>query len=211
MIETKQLQCAFALEETAEGSFSGYASVFEVVDSQNDSILSGAFTRTLREKNEGKDIKLLWQHRMDEPVGFITTIYEDYKGLYVEAQLVLESARGKEAYEWLKNGTVRGLSIGYTVASSHNDERKGIRYISDVDLWEISLVTFPANAEAEILHVKAGEQVASVREFEQFLHAQGFSRKQAKRIASSGFPKGREEEIDALGLAIEKGIAVLLD
>lgn len=154
-MKTKQLNCPLAVKAVADdGFFSGYASVFNVVDSQFDIIVPGAFSRSLRERKHGKGVKLLWQHHTDEPIGAFTTIREDANGLYVEGCLLLDVQRGMEAYALLKSGALEGLSIGYSAVSFHYDEQQGVRYLTEVDVWEISLVTFPANPEAGVTFVK---------------------------------------------------------
>lgn len=167
-----------------EGRFSGYASVFGVVDSQKDMILPGAFSRSLL---SGKThIKLLWQHDVREPIGVIDALHEDKNGLHVEGRLLLEVARAREAYALLKEGAMNGLSIGYTVKEAAFDAKTGVRLLKEIDLWEVSLVTFPANAEATVRRVKTA-MPGSVREFEHFLRGSGFSRSRAKAIALKGF------------------------
>lgn len=140
----------------SEGRFAGYGSVFGVVDSQRDIILRGAFEKTLSERRD--KIKLLWQHNFSEPVGVITHIFEDRHGLYVEARLLLSLNRGREAYELLKAGAIKGLSIGYTPLQYDFDPVTGVRRITELELWEISLVTFPANSAAQVTLVKQGEE-----------------------------------------------------
>jgi HK97 family phage prohead protease len=192
-IETKHLAFPLALKSlNDDGLFAGYASVFDVIDSHKDIIVKGAFARSLQKS--GTDIKLLWQHKVDEPIGIITKIREDAKGLYVEGKLLLDVRRAEEAYALLKSGALEGMSIGYTVREYDIDDETGVRILTDIDLWEVSLVTFPANTEAGVTHVK-GEAPATVREFEHFLRDAGFSRKQAKFIAVHGFD--RENQWDA--------------
>ena len=142
-----------------EGIFSGYASVFNVSDSYNDIIIDGAFTQSLKYSH---DIKLLWQHRHDEPIGVITKITEDNIGLYIEGKLLLDVNRAKEAYILLKNGAVSGLSIGFRVKSSKLDRNTGSRIITEVELVEVSLVTFPANKQATISSVKSDTIISLV-------------------------------------------------
>lgn len=148
-----QLQCALQLKSLdAVGRFAGYASVFDVVDNQRDIMLRGAFTKSL--KGRASAIKLLWQHRQDEPIGVFDRIFEDTRGLYVEGRLLLDLARAKEAYALLKAGAIGGLSIGYSPVRFRTDADTGVRRIAEVDLWEISLVTFPANTAARVTVVK---------------------------------------------------------
>ncbi len=139
-----------------EGYFAGYASVFNVEDNHGDVILTGAFGNSLIKNRFGKDIKLLWQHKSDEPIGIFTKMFEDEHGLYVEGKLLLDIQRAKEAYALLVNGGLKGLSIGFIVKDYEIND-KGVRLIYEADLWEISLVTFPANTHATVTEVKAHE------------------------------------------------------
>lgn len=137
------------------GVFTGYASVFNVVDNHNDVILKGAFEGTIRNMNHSKTrVKLLWQHDTKEPVGVFNVIKEDEQGLFVEGKLLLDLVKGREVYTLLKSGAIEGLSIGYNPTNFSYDEVTGVRYISDIDLREISLVTFPANEQAKVMSVK---------------------------------------------------------
>jgi len=145
-----------------DGTFTGYASVFDVVDSQNDNIVKGAFSRTLR-KGAG-NVKLLWQHKMDEPIGSFGIIREDAYGLFVQGRLLLDVQRSREAYALLKSGSINGMSIGYAVTKAEYDDYSDIRYIEEVDLFEISLVTFPANERAVVNSVKEADGLAAAIE-----------------------------------------------
>ncbi|MCE3233338.1 MAG: phage prohead protease, family, partial [Rickettsiaceae bacterium] len=92
MQNTKQMDFQFDIKSIdKQGAFSGYASVFDMIDQQNDLILKGAFQRTLEER--GSDIKLLWQHKTDEPIGVFASLREDSHGLFVEGKLLLEVQR----------------------------------------------------------------------------------------------------------------------
>ncbi len=133
------------------GRFAGYASVFGVTDSQNDIVERGAFAEAVA--LGGKKVKLLWQHDTKQPIGVLTHLKEDGLGLYVEGQLLLNLTQGREAYALLKAGQVTGLSIGFTPLRVRRD-KQGVRRIQKVRLWEISLVTFPANASAGVTVVK---------------------------------------------------------
>ena len=103
-------------------------------------------------------MKLLWQHNAAEPVGVFDLIREDSYGLYVEGRLLLEVERAQEAYSLLRSGAVKGLSIGYKVRSASLDPETGIRLIKALDLYEISLVTFPANELALVSEVKSSDE-----------------------------------------------------
>ncbi|MBY0355389.1 MAG: HK97 family phage prohead protease [Rickettsiales bacterium] len=151
--ERKRLQCNLSLKTITEsGVFAGYGSVFNVVDSQRDMVLPGAFSDSLI--SGGSGVKLLWQHDAKEPIGIIEEIREDAQGLYVQGRLLLDVARAREAYSLLKEGVISGLSIGYSPVRYRLDPDSGVRLLAKVDLWEISLVTFPANDAARVTVVK---------------------------------------------------------
>jgi HK97 family phage prohead protease len=158
----EHLDCWMEIKSLDEdGRFAGYASVFDLVDSQRDIMEKGAFDETL--KDRVGQIKLLWQHSFEEPIGYFTRMFEDARGLYVEGQLLLDVARAKEAYALLKHGVVKGLSIGYSPRRFRTDPDSGVRRIAQVDLWEVSLVTFPANEQAQVSVVKSAEDVQWAR------------------------------------------------
>lgn len=174
------------------GRFEGYASVFDVVDSARDRMAPGAFARSLKEaRAAGRQPPLLWQHDAAQPIGAWRDIYEDGHGLFVTGDLfVADIPRAKEAYKLMQEKVVNGLSIGYRVRQAHREQKTGIRVLTDVDLLEISMVTFPANDAARVLRVKsalADGAVPSPREFEAFLRDAGLSRKQAKSLMADGF------------------------
>lgn len=156
----KIIDCPLSIKTCdVDGSFSGYASVFGVIDSQGEEVAYGAFKQSLNAWSEsGKMPKLLWQHDYRQPIGLWKHIYEDDHGLHVEGHLLLELSQAREAYSLLKNGVVDGLSIGFvTVRSRRKDGRNSqarIRILEEVNLQEISLVTFAANPKAKVEHVK---------------------------------------------------------
>lgn len=144
-----------------EGGFSGYASVFRLADRQGDVIEPGAFAAALKQR--AGEIRLLWQHDPAEPIGVFHTIREDAVGLYVEGRILLDVQRGREAHALLKSGALEGLSIGYTPVRFRHDPDTGHRMIEELDLWEISLVTFPANPQAGVRRVKGRKEAATRR------------------------------------------------
>lgn len=184
-----------AMDE-ATGVFEGYGAVFGNVDSYGDIIVPGAFTNYLAE-NKASDVKLLWQHNSDKPIGVYESIVEDNNGLLVRGRLLVnEVAQAREAYALLKSGAISGLSIGYSIKSGGATMgADGHFYLKDLKLWEISIVTFPANTQATIDSVKS---IETIREFETFLRDVGkFSSSQAKRIAAQGFKAiGDQREVD---------------
>lgn len=197
---------SFALElraTGADGSVEGYGSVFNVQDSYDDVIASGAFAASLKaHKAAGTMPAMLWQHEADEPIGVWTEMTEDAKGLRVKGQLALETTRGKEAHVLLKMGAINGLSIGFMSKQWSYDRDTEIRTLTEVDLWEVSMVTFPANEASRVTNVKAADagQIATLRDAERVLRDAGLSADvsrafvaQVKRIAL--------EERDAPGAA----------
>lgn len=161
MYAHKQLDCTLELKSIDEdGRFAGYASVFDLVDNQRDKVLYGAFADTL--KGRVGEIKLLWQHQMDEPIGYFTTMFEDTHGLYVEGQLMLEVEKAREAYVLLKQGVVTGLSIGYAPIRYSMDPDTGVRQLNQVALYEISLVTMPANEASQVTVVKGRDNFSAL-------------------------------------------------
>lgn len=149
--QTKNVQ--FELKNLNEdGTFSGYASTFGTVDLGLDVIEKGAFKKTL---NERKNVRMLWQHDMDKPIGVYTLMQEDEKGLYVEGKLTKGVQLADEAYLLMKDGAIDSMSIGYNVVKDEMDQSTGIRKIKELKLWEVSLVTFPMNESATISEVKS--------------------------------------------------------
>ena len=149
-----QLPCKFEIKSIgADGTFEGYASVFGNIDSQNDRVHPGAFKTSI--KSREKPVQLLWQHQWQSPIGTILSLFEDAHGLYVKGKLLLEVAQAREAYTLMKAGVVRGLSIGYSVKRSRRNPDSGVRELLDLNLWEISLVTMPANEAAQVTVVKS--------------------------------------------------------
>ena len=139
------------LSRHEQGKFRGYASVFHRIDAYNDVIKPGAFTDSLKKRR----IALLWQHSISNPIGKILEAVEDSFGLLVVAKLNLKLQLAREVYALMIDGSVNALSIGYKVIRSERDSKSGIRMISKIDLWEISVVTFPANEMAKISKIKA--------------------------------------------------------
>jgi HK97 family phage prohead protease len=143
-----------ALDPAMAGSFSGYASLFGVMDLGRDVVMPGAFRHSLARRGAG-GIRLLWQHEPDKPIGRWTGLAEDGRGLKVEGRLDLDLPLGREVHQLMRRGLVDGLSIGYRTESERRDPATGLRRLEAVDLWEISLVTFPMLPQARVTAVKA--------------------------------------------------------
>lgn len=147
----------FEIKEVSEdGSFSGYGSTFGNVDHDRDVIAAGAFSKSLKKKKVGK-IKMLWQHDPHQPIGVWEEMHEDSRGLFVKGRLLLDVEKGREAYALMKAGVLDSMSIGFAIPSGgyEIDEKKRVRVIKEADLWEVSVVTFPANPKATIRRVKS--------------------------------------------------------
>jgi len=164
-----------------KGTFTGYGSIFGNEDQGSDIMQKGAFTKSLEQRPASK-VKLLYQHKTDEPIGIFETMYEDQKGLFVKGRLAMGTQKGREAYELLKMGALDGMSIGFRAdpdKQGYNENKRGTRTLKEVDLMEISLVTFPMNERALIENVKASQK--SIREWEKILREVGsLSRTEAK-------------------------------
>jgi len=172
----------FPLEVRAareDGTFTGILSAYGVKDEYGDIVEPGAFDASL--KQNGGSVPLLWQHRIDEPIGALA-LRDTEKALLVDGKLLLSVPRAKEAYDFLKAGVVRGLSVGFRTI--RDEIREGVRRLLEVKLYEGSLVTIPANPKAVVTDVKT---VASVRDFEAFLRQCGLSKSEAVRVASHGY------------------------
>lgn len=136
-----------------DGTFSGYASMFGVTDLGKDVVSRGAFTKSLKQRPASR-VKMLREHDRSEPIGVWTSIAEDKTGLAVSGKLVLDTVKGRETHALLKAGALDGLSIGYRTKSSRLDKAKGVRTLDEVELHEISVVTFPMLPSATVHAVK---------------------------------------------------------
>ena len=137
-----------------DGTFHGYASLFGVTDLGGDVVQRGAFSKSLTQRPASR-VKMLREHAQMEPIGVWSEIAEDAKGLRVSGKLVLDTVKGRETHALLKAGALDGLSIGYRTKSSRLDKAKGVRLLDEVELHEISVVTFPMLPSATVDAVKS--------------------------------------------------------
>lgn len=168
-------------EDGATRTIEGFASVFNNVDSYNDIVLPGAFAKTLKKQSS---IPMLWQHDQGDVIGMWDQMEERERGLYVKGTII-DTNMGMDAYKLAKAGAVKGMSIGYSAEKYEIDQDKGTRKLQEVKLYEVSLVTFPANEKAKVTAVKSRPK--TIREFEDFLREAGFSQKDATTVALRGF------------------------
>ncbi len=130
--------------------FEGYASLFGTPDGAGDFVLKGAFRASLARRGVGR-IRMLFQHDPNEPVGAWTEIREDDRGLRVRGRLSEDVQRGRELSALIREGGIDGLSIGFRTVKAARERGTGLRRLIEVDLWEISLVTFPMLEAARVL------------------------------------------------------------
>ncbi len=138
------------LHITRTGEFAGYAALFHRRDAGGDIILPGAFARSLRRRGAA-GVRMLWQHDPKRPLGVWRVIREDARGLYVRGRLVLDTALGRDVAALIAAGAVDGLSIGFRLVRFQRDRARRARLLKEIDLWEISLVTFPMQPAARLL------------------------------------------------------------
>lgn len=162
-LETKSLE--FKAEISEDGTFSGYCSVFDNTDSYGEVVKKGAFLTSLNVwQSKNKMPPILWQHSRSDVIGVWTTLYEDEKGLYGEGKLLINDvAKAREAYALIKNGAIDGLSIGYHTKKWAFNEDDDVLELLELDLKEVSIVTFPANADSTVDNVKA-ERLQAIKQ-----------------------------------------------
>lgn len=164
----------------ADGTFEGYGSVFDAIDDAGDVIVKGAYQTSLDAHREaGTQVRMLYQHDAAEPIGIWDEIVEDDVGLLMKGRLVLDVARAREAHALMKAGALDGLSIGFEmidhevmdVTDAARQYRSAgplravdgrIRKLTRIDLWEVSVVTFPCNRFARIGAVKAADDMSPI-------------------------------------------------
>jgi HK97 family phage prohead protease len=137
----------------ADGLVEGYASLFGEVDQARDMVMPGAFAQSLKLRGVRR-IPMLFQHDPAQPVGVWLDLKEDWRGLYACGRLIPEVMRAREIFALVRAGAADGLSIGFRTVKGRIDPRSRIRRLAEVDLWEISIVTFPLLAGARVRALK---------------------------------------------------------
>ncbi|MEO1549381.1 MAG: HK97 family phage prohead protease [Pseudomonadota bacterium] len=144
-LETKY--CAFGEDMALKGgTIEGYASVFGLADQGGDVVAPGAYQGAL--KAAQAPVRMLWQHDPTQPIGVWDEVCEDARGLYVRGRLLTEVQRGREALALLEAGAIDGLSIGYRTKKA--EARAAGRTLLEIELWEVSVVTFPMLPQARV-------------------------------------------------------------
>jgi hypothetical protein len=181
----------FEIKAHEDGSFVGYGSTFGNVDLVGDIVEKGAFTKSISKKG-ASGVKLFLQHNSNDIIGKFTDIYEDEKGLVIKGRFFLGNIqKADETHFLMKEGEITQFSIGYRVISKAFDGN-GNTLLKEIDLIEVSPVTFPANPEAQLVGVKSVKELTE-REFEKRLRDDaGLSQKEAKSLMSLGY-KGLKE------------------
>ena len=206
---------SFALQIKAagdDGTVEGYGSVFGVRDNYDDVIAKGAFVQSLKDhKAAGTMPAMLWQHDADKPIGIWTEMVEDEKGLRIKGQLAMETVKGKEAHALLKMGAINGLSIGFMSKQWAYDRETEVRTLTEIDLWEVSLVTFPANEKARVTNVKSADEMATPKDAEKALRDAGFSKSDATAFVSRVMRMGevRRDSVDSTVAAMKSADRLL--
>lgn len=164
-----------------DGSIEGVGSVFGNVDDHGDVVLPGAFRKSLA---SGRSVKMLWQHDPSHPLGVWDEIAETNAGLVVKGRIAVDTQLGADVMAHLRMRSIDGLSIGYRTVAADFDQNTGIRSLKELELWEVSVVTFPANPVAVIESVKSLDEVDGLdfSGIEKALREAGFSRDGAKRL-----------------------------
>jgi len=151
-IETKFAHAELSDVE-ADGSFRGYASLFGETDLNRDLVMPGAFRESIAKRGAG-GVRMLFQHDPAAPIGVWQEIREDARGLFVRGQLMTEVAKGREVLALMRAGAIDGLSIGFRTVRGRTDAKSGVRQLLEIDLWEVSVVTFPMLQSARVSGVK---------------------------------------------------------
>ena len=170
-LEVKFLPFEGPAPSAENGLIEGYASLFGEADQGGDVVAPGAFGASLRQLAvAGRKVKFLWQHDPARPIGIWHEVREDARGLRVRGEILADVAQGTEALALLRAGAVDGLSIGYRTVKAEPCRETGGRRLLEIDLWEVSLVTFPmlptaramlaAPTAAEIMELALAEALA---------------------------------------------------
>jgi uncharacterized protein len=167
-LETKYTALSALTETGRKGRIRGYASRFGEPDQSGDVVAPGAFGAALeRLAAAGRSVKMLWQHDPARPIGVWRQVVENKTGLWVQGEVLTDLSLGREAAILMEAGAVDGLSIGYRVVRSERNRATGGRTLVEIDLWEVSLVTFPmlptarAHVERAPDAAKADDEIAA--------------------------------------------------
>lgn len=179
-IETKQDS-----EDGKFYEFSGYAATFGNIDKVDDICVKGCFADSIqKKKDKGEKLIILWQHQRDMPLGVYFEFEEDDKGLFVKGRMPkADTFVNGRVWPQMQVGSIGKMSIGFFIIEREFNE-EGIRLLKELDLFEVSLVTIPANDEAVITDMKSLEEVESIKDVESYLKEKGVSVRESKKLIS---------------------------
>lgn len=178
-METKAIP--LQIKADSEGRIEGYASRFGELDRGGDIVVKGAYAGSL---SSGRKPKMLWQHDPSQPIGVWDEVKEDDTGLFVRGRILETVEKGREVKSLIEAGAIDGMSIGYRTIKADR-ATDGARLLKELDLWEVSMVTFPMLESAKIDAIKAAEM--SRREMEALLTQDaGLSRSVARSLMDGG-------------------------
>lgn len=150
-LETKFCRFEDGVDLKDGGVITGYASLFGAPDQGGDVVQAGAYQASLQAlASKGRGVKMLWQHDPAQPIGIWDEVIEDTNGLFVKGRFLDSIQKGAEALALVAAGAIDGLSIGYRTLRAEKNA-KGQRLLHELELWEVSLVTFPMLPEARVL------------------------------------------------------------
>lgn len=209
-MKIKRIELPFDVKavDSEAASVEGYVSVFGVVDAYGDVIEPGAFKASLAKHSEsGTAPAMLWQHNPDWPIGVWTSMEEDDHGLKMSGNLA-DTALGRDTSSLLRMKAITGASIGYVPKVWEIDKESGLRNLKEIDLWEASLVTFPANEEARVEARAAEIAEMEISDIERVLRDAGMPRREAKTVISRLMHLGAERDAGAIRAAAETKAAL---
>lgn len=178
--------------DSAKGTFVGYASVFDKLDNGGDIVVKGAFKSSLT-KRKSQSVRMLFQHNPDEVIGKWEELKEDDYGLLAQGQLNLKVQKGAEMFALLEQKAIDGLSIGYRTIKAMPDKERNARKLVELDLWEISVVTFPMNTDSRVSGMKGDW---SLRDAEHALRDAGMDGNFAKLVVKYGYDEALKRVAD---------------
>lgn len=170
-----------------KGIIEGYASIFDQEkDSYGDIVVQRSFAKSIARGGRNRTgWPMLWNHNHNEPIGKLSHIEEESKGLFIQGVLTRAVQKADEVYHLVKERVIQALSFGYSIIEEEYDKETDTRYLKELDLWEVSPVTFPAKVSALITNLKSEIDAATtVRDIESILKMNGLSGKESKMIIS---------------------------
>lgn len=144
---------------TEDLEIEGYASLFWTRDLNDDVTAAGAFSASLA-RSGAAGVKMLFQHEAAEPVGVWDEIAEDSRGLFVRGRILTVTPQGRLVAALVNAGALDGLSIGFRTVKARPDQSGRLRVLTEVELWEVSIVTFPMLPQARIESVRTAALAA---------------------------------------------------